>query len=57
MKTAVSGVACTLAVFDEFGLADEPALILGYDALRSARVVVDSARDTVWFDWTVARQR
>lgn len=49
--------AVDLPVFDEFGLADEPALILGYDALRSARVVVDSARDTVWFDWTAARQR
>jgi predicted aspartyl protease len=50
----VSGLkarAVDLPVFEQFGVADRPALILGFDVLRGARIAIDLARDTVWFDW------
>jgi predicted aspartyl protease len=47
--------AVDLPVFAEFGVADRPALILGFDTLRSARVVIDGASNTVWFEWSANR--
>lgn len=44
--------AVDLPVFEQFGVADRPALILGFDVLRRARIVIDLARDTLWFDWS-----
>jgi predicted aspartyl protease len=46
--------AVDLPVFAEFGVADQAALILGHDVLKSARLVIDSSQDTVWFDWGAA---
>lgn len=42
--------AVDLPVFEQFGVADRPALILGFDVLRNARIAVDLSRDVVWFD-------
>jgi predicted aspartyl protease len=46
--------AVDLPVFEQFGVADRPALILGFDVLRNARIVIDLSRDVVWFDWAPA---
>ncbi len=37
-------------VFEAFGVADRPALILGLDWLESTRLVIDFPASTVWFE-------
>jgi predicted aspartyl protease len=48
--------AIDLPVFAQFGVADGPALILGFDVLRRARLTLDVDADEIWFDWPVAVQ-
>ena len=38
-----------LPVFEVFGVADRPAVILGMDWLEEARMIVDFPARTVWF--------
>ena len=38
-----------LPVFEVFGVADRPAVILGMDWLESARMIVDFPARKVWF--------
>ncbi len=38
-----------LPVFDAFGVADRPAVILGLDWLNNARMVIDFPASLVWF--------
>jgi predicted aspartyl protease len=47
-RTRVSARVVDLPVFEAFGVADRPAMILGMDLLRDTRLLIDFPAATVW---------
>jgi hypothetical protein len=45
-----------LPVFEAFGVADRPAIILGLDWLDTTRMVIDFPAKLVWFQPAVMRE-
>jgi predicted aspartyl protease len=46
----IEGRVADLEVFETFGLAHSPAMILGLDRLGGQRLVIDYPRNRIWFD-------
>jgi predicted aspartyl protease len=47
-RTSVSARVVDLPVFEAFGVADRPAMILGMDLLKDVHLVADFPNATVW---------